>query len=242
MSSPTTTAKPTETPAPTATLTPVPITATNTPSPTPTPTNTAFPELTIADVGLPIDPNTTGLFKYIPCYVFTVTRFHAGDGIKFPNSEKTYYIIAPIDGKIVSANFVNESVGYEINVETPYVINGKIVFYDLVHSSGLIENLRVGSVLKKGEPLAIMKNLYGVPSGDPDRGFLLDFALRSGSHKQANASLDGWTGLEYLPFSKYIQDDLAELPSNSFRLMPICSGNPIQQNKPFSTPTPEIQS
>jgi hypothetical protein len=219
----------------TATLTLIPPTLTNTE--TAIPTKTPQPELTVSDVGLPWDPNkVNGRVQIKPCYIFTSTKFHAGDGFYFPrgNSDTVYTVVAPADGVIVAATDLSElGIGWEINVETPYLLDGKPVFYDVVHSSGLVDNLRVGMEVHRGNPLVIKTNEFLDPAGL----WLIDIGFRNGL-KQANPSVPEWTGLGYFSFTRLLEDDLALLDQNQFLFMPACSGNPIQQNKPYMTPTP----
>jgi hypothetical protein len=77
----TNTPTPSSTPQPTETVTP-----TNTPTRTPKPTATPFLELTPSDVALPFDSAVVNPV-YVPCYLFTSTMFHAGDGIIFDSHE-----------------------------------------------------------------------------------------------------------------------------------------------------------
>jgi hypothetical protein len=104
----------TSTPLPTMTRTPVP------PSPTPR-------TLSVKDVDLPIK-GVVG-FEYKPCYVFTTDRFHAGDAIYMPDPAGSYKIYAPMEGTIVFAQLLDDSIGWEINVMTPFMLNGEAVYY-----------------------------------------------------------------------------------------------------------------
>jgi hypothetical protein len=185
-------------------------------------------------VGIIWDLDLKGI-RLMPCYVFTPTIFHAGDIVYFPNglANTTYNVKAPADGRIAHANYINSSVGFDIAVRTPYTFNGDIVFYDVIHTSGLVGGLRVGDYVKKGDNLAIKDGKIVDPAG----WWLVDLAFRTGN-EQANASLSGWTGLGYLSYSKLISDDLAKLPYGQVAMMPTCPGNPIEQNKPYITPTP----
>jgi hypothetical protein len=222
----------THTPSPTLTYTLVP---TETATKTPRPTQTPLPELTEGDVGLIWNPSDiNGPVIITPCYMFTSDRFHAGDQVDFPSSQTAYSILAPTDGIIISAEKVNDSIGYEVNVQTPYILNGKTVYYDIVHSNGLVPGLHEGSEVRKGSPIVI-KNGEMVA---PQNKWLIDIAFRNSMNKQANASLDGWTGLGFLSYTRLIQDDLASLDSSQFYMRPTCAGNPINQSSPYQTPTP----
>jgi hypothetical protein len=168
--------------------------------------------------------------------MFTTTKFHAGDGVFYPKgaADTHYTVYAPADGTIVVANYINESVGWEINVKTPYTVDGKPVVYDVVHSSGLVSGLTVGTFIHKGDKLAIKANEHLTPSV---KEWLIDIGFRNG-HKQANASIDDWTGLGYFSYTKLILDDLAMLQESQYKIRSACAGNPIQQSKPYMTPTP----
>jgi hypothetical protein len=126
---------PSNTPLPTETQTPTAI-----PTKAPRPTATPLPELTATDVGLSWDPTTTTP-TLIPCNLDEVVRNgiiynHRGDGIIYANyPDKTHYVLAPLSGTIEAANLVNETVGWEINIATDYLKDGKRVYIDLVHTS-----------------------------------------------------------------------------------------------------------
>lgn len=230
---------PITTPIPTSTAVP---TLTTTPAPTATKTKasirTATPqrELTIEDVGLPIDTTQVTYFKYKSCYLFTTTLFHAGDIINFtPKSPNSYKILAPVDGEIISANLVTAQIGWEINVMTDFLYEGQRVFYDIVHTNGLVDGVSVGTKIKKGEVLAIIKQPYILDPG----GFTgVDFALRNSSHKQANPNSSNWEGTEYIPFSIWVLDDLTSLPDGTSYIDASyeCHGKPIPEAK--QTPLP----
>ena len=179
------------------------------PSPTPR-------VLSPQDVDLPIK-EVNGL-DYLPCYVFTETQFHAGDILILPDPKAIYKVFAPIEGTIVTAQFLDDSIGWEIVVRTPFVLNGETVYYDILHSSGLADNLRVGASVRKGDQLAVITRPYR-----PMRGFsIIDFAIRRGSHKMAAPTHPSWTGTEYVSVLQYVQDDLNSLAAGSFRLSPTC--------------------
>ena len=194
------------------------------------PSATPLKILSIYDVDLPI--KNISRFEYVPCYVFSEKSFHAGDIFRLPKNESPFTVNAPIDGIIDTANFVNESVGWEINIKTPYYLNSKQVNVDIVHTSGLASGLHIGSSVEKGQQLAIMDHPYG----DPHGGYIIDIAMRLDSHKQANPIYDNWTGTEYFSYFEYIKDNLAQLQKNTYSIMPICSGNPIPIQK--RTPKP----
>jgi hypothetical protein len=225
----------TETLAPTPTFTIVPtVTSTKTPNPTKTP----MPELTAADVGLPLNPaEFSGKFIWKPCYVFNQGYFHAGDMIYFPTGDKNtnYNVIAPADGVIENAVYLGDSIGMEINVKTPFVLNGKTVFYDIVHDSRLAPGLHVGSIIHKGDVIAIRDITV---KADPQGLWNLDIAFRNSTNKQANINDPIWTGQGFISYYRLVQDDLQKLDSSTYTLMPTCSGNPIK-NKNFMTPTPD---
>jgi hypothetical protein len=161
--------------------------------------------------------------------------FHAGDCFYFPsgNSNTKYHVVAPADGIIVHAYFINDSIGWEINVRTPFVVDEKTVYYDVVHTSGLVPGLKEGMYIHKGDKLAIKSKEYL----DPANYWLVDIGFRNG-HKQTNASLEGWTGLGYFSFTRLLLDDFEGLDPKQYDLLPLCKGNPIKQNKPYATPTP----
>jgi hypothetical protein len=230
---PTKTLVPTKIFSPTSTFTSMPtVIATKTPNPTATPQK----ELTAADVGLPWNPGeVNNKMKVKPCYVFTSNQFHAGDMIYFPNgnSNSKYNVIAIADGQIVNAVFLSDAIGWEINVMTPYLHDGKDVFYDVVHSAGLASGLEIGSYVHKGDNLAIKTN----KTLDPQGLWQIDIGIRNG-HRQANAGASDWKGLGYFSLYRLIQDDLQKLDSALYTVMPTCNGNPIKINN-FVTPTPD---
>ena len=163
---------------------------------------TPLPEFNAADVGLPWNPaEVKGSVQILPCYLFTSTIFHAGDGFYFPNnnSNAVYHITAPADGSIEKAYFINDSIGWSITVRTPYILDGNNVFYDVLHTSGLVPNLDVGSIIHKGDSLAIKDKKILDPIGK----WLVDIGFRNG-HEQANASLPDWTGLGYFLTPAYL--------------------------------------
>jgi hypothetical protein len=232
---------PTQISTPTVTTAPPNIRPTDGPIPTSairiaTRTSTSVPrELTPADVGLIFNPaEIRGTFMIIPCYMFSSDIFHAGDGVYFPSGDSStkYNVVAPADGNIVRASRISDRIGYEINVQTPFTLDGQTVFYDVLHTSGLREGLRIGDTVHKGDVLAIKKMEHLDPGGN----WLVDIGFRNG-YKQANASLPDWIGLGYFSWSRLVMDDLAMVdPSRlSYRT---CVGNPIEQSKPFATPTP----
>ena len=171
----------------------------------------------------------------MPCYLFTSEVFHAGDAFYFPpgDSNTEYAVIAPADGKVVHANYINDSVGYDITVKTSFLLDGKPVFYDVVHTSGLYPGLVEGQAVHKGDNLAVKRNEHLDPIGQ----WIVDIGFRNGK-EQANASVPEWTGLGYFSYTRLLLDDLASLESSEYSLWPICEGNPIEQTKPYSTPTP----
>ena len=228
------TSLPTVTATVTATSTPVPTaTATNTPTPSPTRTRTPVPPsptprvLSPQDVGLPVKDV---YFEYIPCYVFTQDRFHAGDGIYPSVAQAPHRVYAPMDGTVISAQLIPSvpglgwEIGFEINVRTPFVLDGETVYYDMVHISGLADGVKVGTFVRKGEQIAVMTRPYGDPRGYI---YLIDLAFRRGTHKMAAPSNPNWTGTEYFSVLTYVKDDLDALPVGSFKLLPTCITNNI---------------
>lgn len=243
------TVAPTSTSAPTATSTPLPTatpTATSAPSATPLPTRTAtlIPrEITAADVGLPWDPQVVKPI-FIPCHFIntavTPPRFHAGDGIVF--SEKpgqTYNVLAPADGKILSVDFVN-AVGYEVTLETNLYRQGKRVYIDLVHTSGLVNGLRTGMTVNREQPLLVLDRHWG-GGGLPD--LFLDIGIRNGP-KGASPLSRNFAPLSYFSFLSMIQDDIANLPQGDVKFVPFgpytgCLGTQVPDAMlPRLTPTP----
>jgi len=160
-------------------------------------------ELTAADVGLLHDPKAVSP-TYLICHYFTNTMFHAGDGIVFDTHEgNTYYGLAPIEGKIIESVLVNQKVGYEITVETPYLYQGKRVYYDLVHSSGLVSGLSDGSWVNKGDPIVFINKSYG--AGGSIKELSLDIAIRNGP-KGANSQRSNWQPYSYFSFLQFLYD------------------------------------
>jgi hypothetical protein len=234
---PTSTALPTststDTPIPTDTATATLAPPTNTPKPTlrpptatPKPTASPLRELTTADVGLPIDTKQLSLFRYKPCYIFTDGRFHAGDIINFTASPPSEYdVLAPIDGKVITAHLVTPQIGWEISVMTNFAYKGGRVYYDIVHTNGPANGVSVGTRVRKGQPLAVIRPPYNL---DPGGSAIVDFALRNSPHKQANPASDNWTGTEYFAFMPWVQDDLGSLPPGAYiETGHECKGSPI---------------
>jgi hypothetical protein len=224
----------------------IPVKVTGIYPPPPTPTLRATPKppltpkprrvLTAADVGLPWNPaDVPGRVAILPCYLFSASVFHAGDGFYFPSgdSDTKFQVVAPAEGLIVQANRTNDAIGWGIIVRTPFEVDGKTVYYDVAHTSGLVSGLRPGMYVCKGDPLAVKQK----DKLDPVNWWLVDIGFRNG-HVQANATLPDWTGMGYFSYSRLIQDDLALLSPDQFEVLPICEGNPIQQSKPYATPTP----
>ena len=208
---------PTDTPTPTQTATP-----TETPDPTNTPTMTPAPRvLTPEVVGLPIDPNDIGDYLYNYCYVYTEDMFHAGDAIYwYPIPGKEYFLLAPADGTIVASNFITLDIGYDVELRTDFVYDGKPVYMDLVHSGGLVPGVSIGQHVTKGQ---VIGTFNGSASGhDIDGQKIIDFAIRIGP-EGANPQIDPWYPNSYIPFSDFVNDDLEGL---SFRTQH-CRGNPI---------------
>ena len=228
---------PTLTSTPTATITQRPtITPLPTSTKTPKPTNTPIPELTAADVGLPWNPDEIkGRVRILPCYLFTSTMFHAGDAFYFPagNTATKYNVVAASDGIIEHARFINDAVGWDITVRTSYQLDGKSVYYDVVHTSGLTSGLREGMFVHRGENLAILTIEFVVFEG----WWGVDIGFRN-EKEQANATLPEWTGLGYFSYTRLILDDLELVDRSQYSIMPRCPGNPIQQSKPYATSTP----
>jgi len=160
--------------------------------------------------------------------------FHAGDVIVFDESEgQTYFAIAPIEGKIIQNELVSPLVGYEITIETPYVHQGKRVYCDLVHSSGLVRGTDVGDWVERGARIAVVDRHYG---GGELRDIYLDIGIRNGP-RGANPALDSWQPYSYFSFLEFVRDDLEQLPPASYQLAPTCSGNPIsEENRRLITP------
>jgi hypothetical protein len=195
----------------------IPTTLTFLPSPTARPSPTPRPELTAADVVLPIGEEIES-FTYKPCYVNTETRFHAGDAIYYElgKSEKEYIVYAPIDG-IVREIINIEDVGWEIRVETPFTYKGKLVWYDIVHHDGPVDGITVGSIIKKGAPLAYLRTSRY--SGRWEK--LLDFAIRNGP-RGPNTQVKPFYPESYLSVFDFLKDDLDERDVR----YETCEGNP----------------
>ena len=197
----------TDTLEPTYTITPEP-TTTYTPDPTLTrtlkPNPTSLPELTADDVILPIGLEVEN-FVYKRCYINTDTHFHAGDLIyfEFGYSPIEYVVYAPIDGTIRFAEKINDNVGWEIRVETPLTYNGKIVWYDMVHHDGLVDGLKIGSFVNKGEPIA---RLYTARNnGRIEKA--VDVGIRNGP-RGPNPQVDPFYPDSYIEFFQFVEDDL----------------------------------
>jgi hypothetical protein len=224
-----------DTPRPTETSTPTKI-----PTRTPRPTATPLPELTAADVGLPIRPeNKTGI--YLPCYLLTDTMFHAGDGWFYEYELEQYHelaspytIYAPIAGRVTESHLVTEAIRYEITVATPFSLNGKQVYYDVVHTNGPVNGVSVGSWIEQGQALALISSL-STPNGWIWNA-MADIGFRNGP-KGANASLDNWQPYSYFDPLPFYEDEL--LLNDEITVLPRCSGNPIAPELKYKlTPEP----
>lgn len=211
----------TETPALTSTLG---VTNTVTATSKPTEKQTALPsltprhELTAADVILPIGLEVNS-FVYKKCYVNTPTHFHAGDFIYYHLGYNTesYIVYAPMDGWIRFAVKINEKVGWEINVETPFYYDNNIVWYDIVHFDRLIPGIRIDSFVKQGEPIAIVETAR-------DNGRLevgIDIGIRIGP-KGANPQIIPFYPDSYLNVYLFLEDDLMDRNVT----YETCEGNP----------------
>jgi hypothetical protein len=207
------TATPTETPEPTDT-------PTTTPTGTPIPTATPRRKLTAAEVGLPIGPEVES-FVYKLCYVNTTTRFHAGDGVYYElgTSPAEYTVYAPIDGTVRETLRINDVVGWEIRVETPFVYEGQTVWYDLVHHDGPLPGITVGTYVERGEPIAKLFTARCAP-GRCEK--LVDYAIRNGP-RGPNPQVDPFYPDSYLNVFLFVEDDLASR-SVTYET---CQGNPI---------------
>ncbi len=179
---------------------------------------TPMKELTVLDVGLPIGPENKTIY-YKKCYVWTKTRFHAGDLIyyEFKNSPSVHIVYAPIDGTIRYANKISNSIGWEIRVETPFVYKGEVVWYDIVHHDGPIAGLSTGSFIKKGEPLANLVTARN--NGRIEK--VIDVALRNGP-RGPEPSLTFYPK-SYMNFFTFVEDDLAQRNV----IYETCQGKPI---------------
>lgn len=200
------------TPKPTETFTP-----TITPTRTPRPTATSRPELTAADVGLPWDPDQT-MPILVPCYMDSTTFNHRGDGIVFSRiPDKIYYVLAPISGTIILAgDMTDKYIGWEINFATDFAKDGKQVFLDFVHTSGLVPGLSVGQHVERGQPLLILDRHWGGNPGEV--ALFLDIAIRNGP--TVNDPKGKPVG--YFSFLDLVKDDLENLPSNSYQWWSHC--------------------
>lgn len=148
-----------------------------------------------------------------------------------------------MEGKIVNANLVSSSTGYEIGLETNLFRNGKRVYIDMVHTSGLVEELKIGMTVKRGQPLLVLDKHWG-PGGLND--LYLDIAIRNGPIG-ANPLSRNFSPLSYFSFVDMIRDDISALPPGDVRFIPVlpnyregdCRGDEVPSNMlPRLTPTP----
>ena len=207
------------------TPTPAPISATRlilTQSATPPlkPTETTVKkELIPENVGLIIGREVDH-FIYKRCYINTNTHFHAGDAIYYEigNSDKEYIVYAPIDGQINFASRINDSVGWEIRVETDFFFEGEKVWYDLVHNDGLIQGMKIGDYVLKGEPIAVVHTARD--AGRIEK--LVDIAFRNGP-RGPNPQVDPFYPESYIDVFPFVADDLKLRDGVTFEK---CEGNP----------------
>jgi len=144
-------------------------------------------------------------------------------------------VLAPIGGKIIEAGLVNERVGWEITISTDFSKDGQQVYVDLVHTNGLVQGLSVGQRISRGQPIAILTKTWDKNSPTPD--LFLDIGIRNGP-KGANPQLSNWRPYSYFSFFEFINDDLQQLPPNTYWLRPVCDGNPISRENRLRFPAP----
>ena len=222
---------PSNTPTVTFTATPLP-TRTSTPTLTPRPTTTPMSELTPADIGLPFDP-TSAHFEVKSCYVYNDTHFHAGDIFSWILApDQKISIIAPIDGYIENAGFVIPKVGYEINIASNRAYTTDFgtgqVFVDLVHLSGIADDIKPGTFVQQGD---IIGHIANGPQ-NVGRYSNLDIAFRNDPDKYANPEGQGWLksrGKQYFAFLPFVNDDLSLLDPSLYTNVSPCIGDPYPQ-------------
>lgn len=188
------------------------------------------PKLSPEVVGFPLDW-TVKQFTVKPCSFKNETRFHAGDAFFYINLgyDEKIPVLAPTDGHLNSASWVNQSVGYEINMETPFLYKDKIVYFDLVHLGELAQGVHSGMNVNQGQVLGYITNAVKAGGGIP----MLDIAARNNERFQANP--DYWNefgtdGTEYFPFLPFVEDDLKLMPAGTFIRSPQCLGNIYPQD------------
>jgi hypothetical protein len=145
-------------------------------------------------------------FVYKLCYVHTESHFHAGDAVYFElgDSPTEYIVYAPVDGTVRFAAEISGEIGWEIRVETPFVYEGKTVWYDLVHHDGPLPGIVEGTVVRRGEPLARLFTARDY--GRIEK--LVDWALRNGP-RGPNPQVDPFYPGSYLNAYLFVEDDLA---------------------------------
>lgn len=187
-----------------------------------------MPELTAEDVDPPIRPSTLQS-QYIPGYVLNTNTmmFHAGDGwLQNISAEHPGIVYAPVSGKVVDAYFINNEIGWEITIKTQSSYEGKQVFYDVVHTDGLVDGLSTSSGqnwIEKGQPLAHIDKVQWT-DGSQWWG-LADIGFRTGP-KGANATLSNFAPCSYFDPRPFFDDDFVtrtDIDVNTIRDV----GNPI---------------
>ena len=234
---PSSTPDPTNTPQPTVT-----ITQTFTPEPRATstkiPSITPFPELLPENVDLPIEKGITS-FIYKHCYVFAddnndglLDRFHAGDLLYFYtdfsgiDNEIEYKVLAPIEGRIIYSNLINDKVGWEIRIETPYLFEGKKVFYDIVHADRAVVGLYEGEYVQKGQPILIVNSLRN--NGRFEK--VIDIAFRNGIRGPQPGTKGVFHPYSYIDPSIFFEDDFSRAISAGVNInFENCTGNPVRE-------------
>jgi hypothetical protein len=112
-------------------------------------------------------------------------------------------VVSPVEGIVIYVyeNWIwnNQETGGNIIVRTPYILNGKTVFYQLRHSSTFDDNIREGIALSKGQHIGTLR--WDGPK-DPGGYSILDFMLLNGEFDRQE-SFFGTAPYPFLSFDHF---------------------------------------
>jgi len=208
---------------PTPIPTPIP-TATSLPSPTPlaefSPEHFAFP------VAFNGDYQIESPLRYVPCYHWDgITKekveedediwrylFHAGDMfiLNLNQPAVDIVVISPTTGVIEGVNQFNDE-NIEINIKTPYYLDGKRIYVDIVHSQRLFPGddkfpeIHQGDNVEIGQPIAI-QNLF-LQHGREEQ--VVDIGIRNGpSGANPSIGVGDYFPESYIDPILFLEDDI----------------------------------
>jgi hypothetical protein len=200
------------------------LTNTSTQTRTPRPTATPLRELTAEDVGLPFDlATTTGIrVDYMPCYVNTETRFHAGDLFYFNNlpTDTNIRVVAPISGRVVYMHNNPDTYLGNIIVEAPFLLKGEKVFLHMVHFHSFDTSIGVRSWLDKGDIIGYITKGGGKQTTKDEASIDMMLYHINGPYFEIE-HVPLWE--HYFDIGPFVADDLIPLVIPT---RPRCEGNP----------------